>query len=378
MKKLPTIYLAIAWAMVFFVSSTMGQRKQLGLSVKQAPFGNTVRGATIEKFSFSNSHGMSVEVMTYGATLISVRVPDRDGKIEDVNLRLDTCDDYLKGHPLFGSIVGRYANRISTGSFKLGDHIFELTKNMGHEHHIHGGKTGFQKLIWEGRQIREKNEVGVRLTHTSSDGDEGYPGNLHVEVIYTLNEANELKIKYKASTDQPTHLNLTNHAYWNLAGIRSGEVLDHIVTIDAKRYLLSDKKRLPTGKLAKVKETPFDFLGPHLLGERFDQLKNGYDHCFVLEKSDHKEVSFAAKVIDLKSGRSMEVYTTEPGIQLYTANGLSSRYTYQGHPYGKYHAFCLEAQHYPDSPNIENFPSTLLLPAQTYEQTTVHRFGVVK
>jgi aldose 1-epimerase len=318
---------------------------------------------------------MEVKVTTYGATLTCVRVPDRQGRTANVTLYLDTLDDYLKGHPLFGSVVGRYANRIAGAKFELDGAEHRLTPNAG-KHHIHGGRRGFQKIVWQARPLQSDDSVGVELHHTSPDGEEGYPGTLRVTVSYGLNNRNELRMEYKAQTDKPTHVNLTNHAYWNLSGAGEGDVLGHVLTIRADQYLPSDSARIPQGPPQAVQGTPLDFRQPQTIGSRFAQIEGGYDHCYVLNKADGERLSLAARVREPTSGRVMEVLTTQPGVQLYTANGLSNKLRGGGRAYGPYHGLCLETQHYPDSPNRPDFPSTLLRPGQTYHEITVHRFSV--
>ena len=300
-------------------------------------------------------------------------LPDRHGNLDDVTLYLDTLGEYLEGHPLFGSVVGRFANRIAGGSFTIDGVEHKLFAGRS-GNHIHGGKVGFQKLVWDAVPIREANSVGVVLSLVSPDGDEGYPGKLDVKVAYKLTNDNELVMDYTAVTDKPTHVNLTNHAYWNLAGAGSGDVLDHQLMLNANYYLPTDEQKIPLGNLAPVRGTPMDFTKPKTLGSRIDQVPGGYDHCYVLSKGPNERLSLCARVVEPKSGRVMEVYTTQPGVQLYTANGLSSRFGAGGFSYGPHHGLCLETQHYPDSPNKPQFPTTVLRPGETYHEVTVHKF----
>lgn len=343
-------------------------------SIQRDTFGRTQDGRPVHRYTLANASGMSIAVMNYGATLIAVNVPDKNGKTENVTLYLDSFDDYAGGHPLFGSVVGRFANRIVEGRFTIDGTTHQL-ETVRNGIHIHGGREGFQKLLWNVEPFHEADSAGIRLTHTSPDGHEGYPGELRVTVIYRLGADNALSIEYRAATDKPTHLNLTNHAYWNLGGAQSGDVLDQRLTLNADRYLPSDKRRVPTGEIASVKSTPFDFTEPHTIGERIEATQGGYDHCYVINREQPGKLVLCAKASDPESGRKMEVWTTQPGVQLYTANGLGPRFQANGKPYGKYHGFCLETQHYPDSPNQPGFPSTLLRPGETFAHKTVHKFS---
>jgi aldose 1-epimerase len=331
-------------------------------------------GAAIEQFTLSNARGMQVRVMTYGATLTGVLVPDRDGHVSNVTLYLDTCSEYLQGHPLFGSVVGRFANRISGAQLTIDGQRFELTKNLG-RHHIHGGNQGFHTVNWQARPLSLDDRAGVEMTHTSPDGHEGYPGTLQVRLQYMLTEDNQLLLEYWAKTDKPTHLNLTNHAYWNLAGAGSGNVLGHVLQINADATLVADAQRFPTGEIRPVAGTPLDFRAPCPVGRRIDQLPDqNYDDCYVLNKARSDELTWAARVVDPHSGRAMEVYTTQPSVQLYTAKGLSDRLRASSGVYGPYHGLCLETQHFPDAPNQSQFPTTLLRPGDEFHQLTIHKF----
>jgi aldose 1-epimerase len=344
------------------------------MTISKQLFGTTPDGKAIDLYTLTNPAGMTVKVMTYGATLIGVEVPDRDGKCVNVTLHLNSFDEYASGHPCFGSVCGRYANRIAKGRFTLDGTTYTLATNNG-PNHLHGGKVGFDKVVWKAEPNEQADSVSVALTYVSRDGEEGYPGKLTATATYTLTADNELKMEYTAQTDKPTVVNLTNHAYWNLAG--SGDVLDHELTIHANRYLPVDKTQIPLGELRPVEGGPMDFRKPMTLGSRMAQVPGGYDHCYVLNKASQGELSLTARVFDAKSGRLMEVLTTEPGVQLYTANGLNLSKP-SGARYGKHYGLCLEAQHFPDSPNQAQFPSTVLRPEQTYKQLTVHRFSVKK
>ncbi len=344
--------------------------------IQKSIFGHMPDGTPVDLYTLTNSSGMRITVMTYGATITSVYVPDRDGQSANVTLFLDTCDDYLRGHPLFGSVVGRFANRLAGASFTLDGVEYRLTPNAG-ANHIHGGKESFQKLLWQAESVQRQGAVGVRLTHSSPDGHEGYPGKLDVTVLYELTDENELRMEYTAQTDKPTHLNLTNHAYWNLAGAQSGEILDHVLTLNADAYLPVDDRKIPTGEIRSVAGTVMDFREPHRIGERIQDVEGqNYDHCYVLNKPPGERLAQAARVVDPKSGRVMEVFTTQPGVQFFTAKILTDRWRAGGKPYGPYHGLCLETQHYPDSPNRPAFPSTVLRPGETYHEVTIHRFRV--
>jgi aldose 1-epimerase len=353
------------------------------------PFGMTKDGQEITRHTLTNIPGLRVKLINYGATLISVEMLDRDGKSANITLGFPTLEGYLQRHPYFGSTVGRYANRIAGGKFSLDGKEYKLATNNG-PNHLHGGLKGFDAVVWKADPVTqspripgvpEGGMVGVKFSYISPDGDEGYPGKLSITTTYTLNNKNELRIDYEATTDKPTVVNLTNHAYWNLSGAGSGDVLKHVLTIHADQYLPIDATSIPTGKPADVKGTPFDFTAPHAIGERIGELKKephqtkGYDHCYVL-RGQAGSLELAARVSDPASGRVMEVLTTEPGVQLYCGNFLGGGAGEGG--YKQHEGFCLETQRYPDSPNQPQFPTTVLRPGETYRSTTVHRFSVEK
>jgi aldose 1-epimerase len=343
------------------------------MSIQRESIGETSDGLEVYAYTLTNARGLRTTIMTYGATITSVEVPDRRGKLEDISLSLDSLDDYLKGHPCFGSTIGRYANRIAKGRFNIGSVQYTLATNNG-PNHLHGGIKGFDKVVWKADPVETGNSVGVAFRYQSRDGEEGYPGNLATEVIYSLTNDDELRMEYSATTDKPTVVNLTNHAYWNLAG--SGDVLGHELMLNADRYLTVDLGLIPLGELKSVRGTPMDFTQPMTVGSRIEQA-GGYDHCYVInQKESQHGPTLAARVVEPRSGRVMEVYTTEPGIQLYTANGLDGSLRGGGQAYQKHAGLCLEAQHFPDSPNRPEFPSTLLEPGETYRQLTVHKFAV--
>ena len=350
-------------------------------------FGKLPDGKDVEVFTLDNGK-MKIKLMTYGATLISVEAPDRNGNLAEVTLGFDKLDGYLKRHPYFGSTVGRYANRIARGKFKLRDKEYQLTINNP-PNHLHGGEKGFDQRLWTVESIRYAADAcTVALAYESADGEEGYPGNLRAVVAFTLNTNNEISMEFNASADRPTVVNLTNHAYWNLSGKKDSTILDHQLTISAERYLPVDKTLIPTGELAPVKGTVFDFNSPHLVGERIGELKGepgGYDHCYVLAVQDGAPaVRPAARLVDPSSGRMLEVLTTQPGLQFYSGNFLDGEAINGGYP--KHGGLCLEAQHFPDSPNHPEFPPTLLAPQRgaapprpenAYRHIIVYRLGVV-
>ena len=344
--------------------------------VEQTDFGKTSDGTTIKLFTLRNARGMIAKVMTFGAILTELQVPDRNGAVTNVVLGFDNLDRYLKGNPAFGITVGRFANRIAKARFTLDGREYLLAANSG-PHHIHGGRKGFDKVVWQGEALPPMNrQAAAQFTYTSPDGEEGYPGTLRVKVTYTLTDDNELRIDYTATTDKPTPINLTNHSYFNLAG--SGDVLNHELWLNADRYTPADDDLIPTGEIASVKGTPLDFTNPTTIGARIEQLKprpGGYDHNYVLNH-DGPSLALSARVLDPKSGRVMEMSTTEPGVQLFTANFLNGSIIGTGGvAYPQHGGFCLETQHYPDSVNHPNFPSAILRPGQKFDSTTVFKFA---
>lgn len=354
------------------------------MQIKKDSFGKTAEGEAVDIYTLTNSKGMEARIMTRGGIVTSLKVPDRNGKIDDVALGYDTIDGYLKTNPFFGALVGRYANRIAKGRFTLNGTEYKLPINNG-ENALHGGLRGFDKRVWQASEVRDGAGVGLKLTYTSKDGEEGYPGNLTATVTYTLTDANELKINYEATTDKDTIVNLTNHSYFNLAGAASaGTILDHQMTLNADRFTPIDVGLIPTGELAPVKGTPFDFTQPTAIGARINDQSNqqivygkGYDHNFVLNKpAAGGTMSLAATVYEPMSGRVMEVMTTQPGVQFYTGNFLDGSLTGKG---GKVYAqrtgFCLETQHFPDSPNKSQFPSVVLKPGQKFQEATTFKFS---
>lgn len=347
------------------------------VSVVKQPFGTLPSGAKVSVYTLTNSRGAQAKIMDYGAVLTTLRVPDRKGRLGDVVLGFPTLEGYLKDDSYQGSIAGRYANRIAKGRFTLDGKTYKLATNNG-PNHLHGGNVGFSKKIWTARPLRLKSGPALELRYYSKSGEEGYPGNLQTRVLYTLDNRNQLRVQYRAVTDAPTVLNLTHHTYFNLAG--GGTILDHKLRLYADRFTPIDETSIPYGELRSVSGTPFDFRKLTPIGQRInqsdEQLKNGagYDHNFVIN-GRNGVLRRAAHVEEATSGRVMNVYTTEPGVQLYTGNFLNNVSGKYGRVYPKRGGFCLETQHFPDSPNRPNFPSTVLRPGQTYTQTTVYTFS---
>lgn len=345
-------------------------------SVQSKPFGKTDDGREVTLYELLNDNGLRATVMDYGAILVNLEVPDRNGKLADINLGFDELEPYIKRSPLFGAVVGRYANRIENAKFTIDGVEYNITKNAG-KNHIHGGnKKRFDKVMWKGERFQTDEGTGVRLTYLSNDGDEGFPGNLNCTVNYTLTNKNELKINYQATTDKPTVVNMTNHSYFNLAGAGNSDVLNHEMMINADFYTPGDEALIPTGEILSVKGKPIDFTEPKTIGSRIEQLKatRGYDHNYVLKNGDSSMV-LAARVYEPNSGRIMEVYTTQPGMQFYTANGMRNVKGKGGKVYQNHYGFCLETQHFPDSPNKPHFPTTILRPGEKYDTTTIFKFS---
>lgn len=348
-------------------------------------FGKNKDGGAVQIYTLTNAQGMEARVTPYGATLVSLKAPGRDGSLTDVVLGFDSVEGYTQtpSPPYFGATIGRYGNRIGGAKFTLDGKTHTLYKNDG-ANSLHGGLRGFDKAMWTAKQRATVAGQSLDLNYLSKDGEEGYPGNLNVTVTYTLNDANEIRIHYTATTDQDTVLNLTNHSYFNLSGAASGDILDHVVTINADRFTPVDAGLIPTGELRSVEGTPFDFRQPHAVGERINsddeqiKLGHGYDHNWILNRSG-AGLEFAARVMDPKSGRVLEVLTDQPGIQFYTGNFLDGSFHGKGGTtYQRRGALCLETQHYPDSPNHPDFPSTELKPGEHFDSTTVFRFSVQK
>jgi aldose 1-epimerase len=348
------------------------------MNITKEIFGTTRDNKEISLFSLQNNNGITVKIISYGGIITSLSVPDKYGNFNNIVLGFDVLHEYinpkyLKGCPYLGAVIGRYANRISKGKFSLGGKEYKLVINDG-PNHLHGGTTGFDKVIWKAEEIKSHDLAGLKMEYYSPDMEEGYPGNLNITVIYTLTEQNELKIEYEGTIDKPCPVNLTQHSYFNLNSLNKN-ILDHELFLNADQYTISDETNIPTGELADVKNTPLDFRNPHKIGEQIEQLDNGYDHNYVLNKKNEGELTLAARVSEASSGRIMEMYTTEPGVQLYTGNYLDGSFINTGGiTIHKHYGFCLEAQHYPDSPNKPQFPSTILNPNEKYFQLTVYKF----
>lgn len=348
-------------------------------SVTKESYGKTAAGENVDLYTLRNSKGVEAKITNYGGILVSLIVPDRNGKFDDVVLGFNDLDSYLtKNDPYMGALIGRYGNRIAKGRFTLDGVEYKLAVNNG-ENHLHGGLKGFDKVVWTGREMKTPAGPAVVLTYLSKDGEEGYPGNLNVRVVYTLTNNNEVKIDYSATSDKDTVTNLTEHSYFNLAGEGNGDILNHLVTINANRYVPTDAGSIPTGKLESVAGTPFDFLKATAIGARInqdnEQLKfgNGYDHTWVI---NGRGMRLAATAYEATSGRVMQVWTTEPGMQFYTGNFLNGTLTGKsGKVYARRTGFCFETQHYPDSPNQPSFPTTTLKKGATYKSTTIYRFS---
>ena len=348
-------------------------------TVTKQTYGTTSAGENVDLYTLRNSKGVEAKITNYGGILVSLKVPDRNGKFDDVVLGFNDLDSYVaKNDPYMGALIGRYGNRIAKGRFTLNGVEYKLAVNNG-ENHLHGGIKGFDKVVWTGREMKTTAGPAVLLTYLSKDGEEGYPGNLSVRVVYTLTNNNELKIDYSATSDKDTVTNLTHHSYFNLAGEGNGDILSHVVKINADRFVPTDAGSIPTGELKSVTGTPFDFLKPMTIGARInqddEQLKfgNGYDHTWVI---NGRGMRLAAEAYEATSGRVMQVWTTEPGVQFYTGNFLNGTLTGKsGKIYARRNGFCFETQHYPDSPNQPSFPTTTLKKGATYKSTTIYRFS---
>jgi aldose 1-epimerase len=353
--------------------------------VTREPFGTTDRGETVSVYTLKNAHGMEVRVLNYGGIILSLRAPDRNGRFDDVVLGYDSLADYVRASPYFGAIIGRYGNRIARGRFTLDGRTYTLARNNG-PNHLHGGLKGFDKVVWDVESFESPEGVGLVMRYTSADGEEGYPGTLQATVTYTLTAGNELIFDYHATTDRATPVNLTQHSYFNLAGDGQGDILGHVVTLNADHFTPVDSTLIPTGEIRSVTGTPFDFRIPTPIGARIaqddEQLRygRGYDHNFVLNKGGDVPAQgqqLAARVYEPNSGRLMEIYTTEPGLQFYSGNFLDgSLRGKKGFVYKHRYGFAMETQHFPDTPNKPRFPSAILRPGQEYTSRSMYRFTV--
>jgi aldose 1-epimerase len=372
----------IAWSMQTQRPEPNAPNQQAA-TVTVAPFGRMPDGKAVEVYTLTNVRGMEVRAITYGAVIQAIRVPDRAGRLDDIALGYDSMQGYLTSSPYFGAVVGRYANRIARGRFALEGRSYRLAINNA-PNHLHGGLKGYDKVLWEAQAFQRGDTVGVTFQHTSPDGDEGYPGTLRVSVSYSLKPSNELVVEYRAIADRATPVNLSQHSYFNLAGEGRGDILGHVLEINADRYTPVDSTLIPTGALASVAGTPFDFRSPTAIGARIDQpdpqLKygKGYDHNFVLNRTGGALVH-AVHVLEPETGRTLDIATTEPGLQFYSGNFLDGTITGKGgHRYRHRSALVLETQHFPDSPNQPSFPSTILRSGQEYRSKTVFTFGVAQ
>lgn len=367
-------------AILAMACSNAGKKDNASISV--ADFGLMPDGKTALIYTLVNENGLKAKITNYGAKLVSLEVPDKDGKLADVILGYESLDMYIKGDPYFGATVGRFANRIAHGKFILEGKEYQLALNNG-PNHLHGGPGGYQSVLWKSEVMDEEGQPALKLTYLSSDGEEGYPGNLDIEVIYTWQNDNRLHIEYKATSDQTTIVNLTHHSLFNLKGEGNGDILGHVLTINASAFTPVDSTLIPTGEIRSVEGTPFDFKTPETIGERINEANEqlikgkGYDHNWVLDKKGGLEL--AATLLEPESGRKMEVWTTEPGLQFYSGNFLDgSQIGKMKQAYQFRTGLALEAQHYPDSPNQAEFPSVVLKKGEVYTQITVYGFSVIE
>ena len=342
------------------------------MTLQKKPYGRLPDGTAVDKYSMATAKGITAEIITYGGILTSLTMPDRRGRAANVNLGFDTLEEYLGKSPYFGALVGRFANRIAKGSFAIEGRQYKLACNDG-PNHLHGGVKGFDKAVWKAKPFQERGSAGVVFSYASKDGEEGFPGALRVEVAASLSEDGVLAFQYTARSDKPTPVNLTQHSYWNLAG--SGTVLNHQLQLDCPFYLPVDSKLLPTGEVLSVRGTPMDFTSRKPIGRDIGKVRGGYDHCWVAGRSDARLKRIAA-LYEPAGGRGMEVWTTMPGVQLYTGNFLKGLPGAGGAVYKKHYGLCLETEFFPDAPNRPHFPSCILWPGETYCHRTEHRFFV--
>jgi aldose 1-epimerase len=380
-NKMMTSLLAFVATALFLISCGQArvdlennqQTRKNMVAISRETFGK-INGQDIALFTLTNQNGMTVKLTPYGGIVTALLVPGPGGALIDVVLGFDSLQGYLDGHPYFGCIAGRYANRIAGGRFELDGKIYTLAQNNG-PNHLHGGKEGLDKKIWRATEHLAENEAGVRLEYTSPEGEEGYPGNLRITVDYILTHDNQLRIDYLAESDAPTPVNLTHHGYFNLNGQGEGAILDHDLYLNADRYTEVDEALIPTGKLPSVSGTPMDFRTPHMIGESYNQVPGGYDHNFVLTRAGLEHIS--ARLRSPKTGIVMEVRTTQPGVQFYAGTFLDG--TLQGKNgkiYDKNAGLCLETQHFPDSPNQKSFPGTILRRGEQFRHTTIYAFSL--
>jgi aldose 1-epimerase len=378
MKKITFLFTALIGLSLASCSKTNKEQTMISTISKEV-FGTLPDGQNADLYTLTNANGMTVNITNYGGIITKLTAPDKNGEWADVVLGFDSLQPYLNGHPFFGALVGRYGNRIAKGKFKLNGTEYNLAINNG-PNSLHGGNKGFDKVIWKATEMKEDSTVGLALEYTSKDMEEGYPGNLTVKVVYTLANDNSLKIEYTATTDKETVINLTNHSYFNLSGLKN-DILGHEVSILSDSIVPVDTDLIPTGKLRAVEGTPFDFRKPTVIGDGInktedEQIKNGggYDHCWVIKRTENGLIPFAT-VKDPESGRFMEVFTTEPAVQFYSGNFLDGSLKGKNATFSKRFGLCLETEHYPDSPNQPQFPSTALKPGETYRSTTMYKFS---
>ncbi len=368
-------------ALLITLTFVLGCSMQRSAPISREPFGQLPDGRRVELFTLRNDHGIELRAMTYGAIITSIRTPDRNGGSADIVLGFDSLGGYLAGSPYFGAIVGRYANRIAGGRFTLDGVAHHLARNNG-PNSLHGGTRGFDKVVWTGEPFQKDSVLGVKFRYESPDGEEGYPGTLTVQVTYTLTNADELIVDYDASTTKATPVNLSQHTYWNLHGEGHGNILDHVLTLNASAFTPVDSTLIPTGKLAPVAGTPFDFRQPTAIGARIEQANDqlrfgrGYDHNWVIDQPKPGVLTRVARLEDSLSGRRIDISTTEPGLQFYSGNFLDGTIKGKsGHVYEFRTGMCLETQHFPDSPNHASFPSTILRPGERFQSRTVFSFS---
>jgi aldose 1-epimerase len=344
------------------------------MNLKKEFYGKTKSGEPVDLYEINNSKGISISIINYGGIITSIKMPDKNGTIGEINLGFDSLDQYENGNSYFGALIGRFGNRIAEGKFKLDGKRYSLALNDNNTNHLHGGVIGYDKIIWNVKEIRSKDCVGIKLIYKSKDGEEGYPGNLNIEVDYTITENNEFTIDYFAKSDRSTPINLTNHAYWNLAG--KGDVKNHELELNANFYLPSNDHLIPTGEILSVKNTPMDFTKSKTIGKEIEKIAGvGYDHCYIINNASEGP-NFTARVFEPNTGRCLEIYTTKPAVQFYSGNFLNNLKGRKGETYNKNSGFCLETEYYPDAVNHSHFPTCILKPDEEYKYKTVHKLFV--
>lgn len=343
------------------------------MKIKKRLFGHLAETKDVIEYTIENSSGISISLINYGATLTSVRLPDRTGLPAEITLGFDKLKSYVKPHPFFGGIIGRFANRIAGGCLTIDSKNYSLACNDHGLHHLHGGEYGFHKVFWQAEGFEHDDSTGIVFTYRSIDGEEGYPGNLDVKVSYSLNQIGELKIDYYAETDKATPVNLTNHTYWNLSGAGRGTIKTHLLHLNCSKYLPVNEELIPTGEIEKVRGTPMDFTRAKQVGKDLASVRGGYDHCFLIDRN-RTGLTMAARLVEPESGRALEVYTTKPGIQLYSGNFLDGISGRGQEIYNKHGALCLETEYFPDAVHNPQFPDVILRPGECYKHETVYKF----